>query len=61
VEADAAIKAAEEQIAKLRADQSGGGGGGMGAVWWMERSLIEARKFMPKSRGGIARTTVTVQ
>jgi len=26
-----------------------------GAIWWLERELTEAKKFMPKSRGGISK------
>jgi len=28
---------------------------GQGALWWLERELFEAKKYMPTSKGGIAR------
>eukprot|EP00009_Paramoeba_aestuarina_P009185 CAMPEP_0201520460 /NCGR_PEP_ID=MMETSP0161_2-20130828/11374_1 /ASSEMBLY_ACC=CAM_ASM_000251 /TAXON_ID=180227 /ORGANISM="Neoparamoeba aestuarina, Strain SoJaBio B1-5/56/2" /LENGTH=290 /DNA_ID=CAMNT_0047918835 /DNA_START=60 /DNA_END=932 /DNA_ORIENTATION=+ len=61
--AEKATKAAEEARAKAEADLaeaeaylkelSSKGGSGQGAIWWMERELTEARKFMPVSKGGL--------
>jgi len=50
VVAEKSLEAAEKYLREL----SSRGGSGQGALWWMERELIEARKFMPQSKGGIA-------
>ncbi|MDP2436356.1 MAG: hypothetical protein Q8P67_11470, partial [archaeon] len=51
---DAARAALEEAEAYL-AEVSRNAGGGRGAIWWMERELHEQRKYLPSSRGGIAK------
>jgi len=43
--AEAAVQEAVEQIEAIK---KAGGGVALGAVWWMEREIIEMRKFMPK-------------
>ena len=63
--AEKATKASEEARAKAEAalaeaeaylhELSSKGGSGQGAIWWMERELKEARKFMPVSKGGTAK------
>lgn len=51
---DAALAALNEAEAFLRQVQATAGGG-RGALWWIERELHEQRKYLPTSRGGIAR------
>jgi len=31
------------------------GGVAQGSVWFLEREMVEARKYLPQSKGGIAR------
>jgi hypothetical protein len=56
--AEAAQEAAESSLAEAEAylhELSSRGGSGQGAIWWMERELHEARKYMPTARGGISK------
>jgi len=54
--AEKTLKAAEDRVAELEAylkelqSQCGSAGG---SLWWIDRELHEARKYMPKARGGI--------
>jgi len=41
VEAEAALEEAKKK-----------GGAGLGDLWWMEREIKEAKKYMPQSKGG---------
>jgi hypothetical protein len=60
---EAAVKKAEKATAaavKAQADAeerlrilSATAGSAQGAIWWMERELTEAKRFMPISKGGI--------
>ena len=45
----AAVAEAEALLEELKANP----GSGHGAVWWVDRELIEKKKYMPVSRGGI--------
>jgi multidrug resistance efflux pump len=49
--AEASLASAEAYLHELSAR----GGSGQGAIWWMERELLEARKFMPQKKGGISK------
>jgi chromosome segregation ATPase len=63
--ADRAVKAAEEALAAAQAalaeaeayleEVKSRGGSGEGSIWWMERELHEQRKYLPTSRGGVAK------
>eukprot|EP01104_Vermistella_antarctica_P019295 TRINITY_DN74_c0_g1_i1.p1 TRINITY_DN74_c0_g1~~TRINITY_DN74_c0_g1_i1.p1 ORF type:complete len:303 (+),score=109.63 TRINITY_DN74_c0_g1_i1:44-910(+) len=45
------VAAAEAYFAEISANS----GSAQGAIWWMERELHEAKKFLPLSKGGIVR------
>jgi len=45
------IEEAEVYLAEVQKTASGG----KGALWWIERELHEQRKYLPTSRGGIAK------
>jgi len=45
VAAEAAFAEAEKQLETLKRK---GDGIAQGAIWWMERELLERRKYMPK-------------
>ena len=47
--AQAAVAEAEALLEELKANP----GSGHGAVWWVDRELIEKKKYMPVSKGGI--------
>jgi len=47
----AKVKEAEEYLQKVKAQC----GSAQGGIWWMERELHEAKKYMPTSKGGIAK------
>ena len=58
--ARAPLLAAREEVEKRFAEAeaylkevSAGGGESSGQVWWLERTLLEKRKFMPVSKGGV--------
>ena len=56
--ADAALTRAEEALAEAEAFLEvvkKTAGGGKGALWWIERELHEQKKYLPTSRGGIAK------
>ena len=56
--ADAALAKAEASLAEAEAfleEVKKTAGGGKGALWWIERELHEQRKYLPTSRGGIAK------
>jgi len=56
--AEEAQAAAESSLAEAESylrELSSRGGSGNGAIWWLERELVEARKFMPQKKGGIAK------
>jgi len=40
--------AVAEAVLTIEAIKKAGGGVAHGAVWWMEREIVEMRKFMPK-------------
>lgn len=43
------MKECEDYLEEVKARS----GSGQGSVWWMQRELHEAKKFMPTSKGGI--------
>eukprot|EP00007_Cunea_sp_BSH-02190019_P007929 CAMPEP_0174246722 /NCGR_PEP_ID=MMETSP0417-20130205/42214_1 /TAXON_ID=242541 /ORGANISM="Mayorella sp, Strain BSH-02190019" /LENGTH=525 /DNA_ID=CAMNT_0015326575 /DNA_START=77 /DNA_END=1654 /DNA_ORIENTATION=- len=45
------VKAAEDYLQEVKSKP----GQAFGAIWWIERELIEAKKYMPTSKGGIAK------
>ena len=47
--AQAAVAEAEAFLEELKACP----GSGQGALWWIDRELVEKKKYMPVSRGGI--------
>lgn len=49
--AEAALLEAEAFLRKVQETAEAG----RGAIWWIERELHEQRKFLPTSRGGIAK------
>jgi hypothetical protein len=49
--AEASLQEAEAFLEHVKETASGG----KGALWWIDRELHEQRKFLPSSRGGIAR------
>jgi hypothetical protein len=49
--AHAEVKAAEDYLQEVKAKP----GQAFGAIWWIERELTETKKYMPTSRGGIAK------
>jgi hypothetical protein len=49
--AEAALAEAEAYMAEVNKNA----GGGKGALWWIERELHEQKKYLPTSRGGIAK------
>jgi DNA repair exonuclease SbcCD ATPase subunit len=54
--ADAAQENAERRLAEAEAylkEIASKGGSGQGALWWLDRELKEARKYMPVAKGGI--------
>eukprot|EP01104_Vermistella_antarctica_P019547 TRINITY_DN7708_c0_g1_i1.p1 TRINITY_DN7708_c0_g1~~TRINITY_DN7708_c0_g1_i1.p1 ORF type:complete len:347 (+),score=102.90 TRINITY_DN7708_c0_g1_i1:50-1042(+) len=56
--AEAAVEVAVQKVGEAEAflqEVKSKPGCGQGAVWWMERELHEAKKFLPLSKGGIAR------
>mmetsp|Transcript_25884 Transcript_25884/g.65013 ORF Transcript_25884/g.65013 Transcript_25884/m.65013 type:complete len:415 (+) Transcript_25884:144-1388(+) len=56
--ADAARQEAERQVAAAEAflqEEKAKPGQAYGALWWIERELFEAKKYMPTSKGGIAK------
>ena len=56
--ADAALARAEAALAEAEAfleEVKKTAGGGKGALWWIERELHEQKKYLPTSRGGIAK------
>ena len=56
--ADAALARAEQALAEAEAfleEVKKTAGGGKGALWWIERELHEQKKYLPTSRGGIAK------
>ena len=50
-EAGARVDEAEAYLNELKTRP----GSAHGSMWWMERELFEAKKFLPESRGGIRR------
>ena len=51
-----ALALAQQRVAELEAylaELSAKSGSSAGSLWWIERELLEARKYMPKARGGI--------
>lgn len=63
--ADKAAAAAEEALSQAKArfaeaeayleEVKAQGGSAEGSIWWMERELHESKKYLPTSRGGIAK------
>jgi len=57
--ADAAVEEAKARMAEAEAfleELKNKPGCAHGAMWWMERQLHEKKKFMPTSKGGIAKS-----
>jgi len=50
-EVKARVKEAEEYLQKVKAQC----GSAQGGIWWMERELHEAKKYMPTAKGGISK------
>mmetsp|Transcript_25889 Transcript_25889/g.65027 ORF Transcript_25889/g.65027 Transcript_25889/m.65027 type:complete len:394 (+) Transcript_25889:144-1325(+) len=56
--ADTAREEAERQVAAAEEflhEEMSKPGQAYGALWWIERELFEAKKYMPTSKGGIAK------
>ena len=56
VRAEEAVEAAQASVAEAEAylaDLMANPSSGHGALWWIERELIEKKKYMPVSKGGI--------
>jgi len=56
--ADAALEAATQRLAEAEAylqEVKSKPGSAGGAIWWIDRELHEQRKYLPTSRGGIAK------
>jgi len=51
VAAEARVEEAEAYLNEIKARA----GSAQGAIWWMERELHEQRKYLPSSKGGIAK------
>jgi len=49
--AEAALQEAEDYLEELKKRP----GNPQGGIWWLERELQEQRKYMPSSKGGIAK------
>eukprot|EP01104_Vermistella_antarctica_P007921 TRINITY_DN1963_c0_g1_i1.p3 TRINITY_DN1963_c0_g1~~TRINITY_DN1963_c0_g1_i1.p3 ORF type:complete len:302 (-),score=110.98 TRINITY_DN1963_c0_g1_i1:156-1061(-) len=45
------VKEAEDYLRTVKAQS----GSAQGTIWWMERQLTEAKKYLPLNKGGIAR------
>jgi DNA repair exonuclease SbcCD ATPase subunit len=62
--ATAATQAADEVRAKFEAAQAylnevkNRSGSARGALWWIDRELQEAKKYLPQSKGGVAKKAV---
>jgi len=54
-EAEEGIKKTTEEIGILKASAKAG----LGSLWFVERELEEAKKYMPKSKGGTWNTSLT--
>eukprot|EP00011_Vannellida_sp_DIVA3-517-6-12_P014129 CAMPEP_0114612082 /NCGR_PEP_ID=MMETSP0168-20121206/4442_1 /TAXON_ID=95228 ORGANISM="Vannella sp., Strain DIVA3 517/6/12" /NCGR_SAMPLE_ID=MMETSP0168 /ASSEMBLY_ACC=CAM_ASM_000044 /LENGTH=319 /DNA_ID=CAMNT_0001823063 /DNA_START=66 /DNA_END=1025 /DNA_ORIENTATION=- len=57
-EAEAAVADAEKKVEEAQAyldEVKSKPGSAAGALWWIDRELHEARKYMPSSKGGIAK------
>eukprot|EP01084_Bolivina_argentea_P200515 342880_1 len=50
-EAEAAFETAEEYLHDVKSRA----GSGQGALWFVERELYEAKKYLPQAKGGIAK------
>eukprot|EP01083_Nonionella_stella_P003822 10981_1 len=50
-EAEAAFETAEEYLNDVKSRA----GSGQGALWFVERELYEAKKYLPQAKGGIAK------
>jgi hypothetical protein len=50
-DAEHAFAEAEKYLAEAKANASAS----QGAMWWIDRDLLEARKYMPTRAGGIAK------
>merc|ERR1712137_957713 len=54
--AEAAVEVARQKVAEAEAyleEVKSKPGQAEGAIWWMERELHEAKKYLPESKGGI--------
>jgi hypothetical protein len=57
-QAEAAVEALQARFDEAEAylnEVKSRPGKAAGAIWWMERELFEKKKFMPTSKGGIAK------
>jgi len=56
-EADDAVATMQQKMAEAQAalDDAKKTGCGQGNIWWIERQLTEAKKYMPMSKGGISK------
>ncbi len=54
IAAEAAVEEARVKFDEAQAylEKVKKGGSPKGALWWMERELLEARAYLPKSKGG---------
>lgn len=58
IAAEAAVEVAVSKVAEAEAflnEVKRKPGQAQGAIWWMERELYEQRKYLPASKGGIAK------
>jgi len=58
IAADASLQAAQAKLAEAEAyleEVKSRPGCAHGQVWWIERELFEAKKYMPTSKGGVAK------
>eukprot|EP01103_Thecamoeba_quadrilineata_P019857 TRINITY_DN8247_c0_g1_i1.p1 TRINITY_DN8247_c0_g1~~TRINITY_DN8247_c0_g1_i1.p1 ORF type:complete len:299 (+),score=112.72 TRINITY_DN8247_c0_g1_i1:34-930(+) len=56
--AEAALQEAEKKFAEADAylkDVSSRSGSAQGSLWWIDRELQEAKKYMPQKKGGVAK------
>jgi chromosome segregation ATPase len=57
--ADKAVEDARNKVAEAEAylvEVSNKTGSAKGALWWMDKELQEAKKYLPQRRGGVAKT-----
>jgi len=61
IAADAALDEAQKRFAEAEAylkEVSSRSGSAKGALWWIEKELQEAKKYMPQRKGGVGNKSV---